>query len=50
MPETAVNKHHCPETGKDEIWTAGQIGAVKSEAKAESVRGPTNSKFRFCIS
>ena len=37
MPETAVDKDDLSPRGEDEVWLAGELGAVEAEAVAEAV-------------
>lgn len=35
MPEAAVSEDYGPPSGKDHVWSAGQISGVQAEAEAE---------------
>ena len=38
MPEATVHEANGPEAGKDDIWSAGKIGAVKAVAYASRMQ------------
>ena len=49
MPEAAVDKHYLAAPRKDEVRSAGQVGAVKPVAVSEAMRGTANKKLGLGI-
>lgn len=50
MPEAAMDKDHRPQTGKNNVWFAWQIAAMKAKPEALAVQKAANQNFWFCIS
>lgn len=48
VPEAAVHHDDLAAAGENEIWLAGQIGAVQAEAVAELVGQLADDELRFC--
>ena len=45
MPEASVHEYDLPQTGKDKIWSAGEITSMESETVSQTVCYSPHGQF-----